>query len=86
MFHLRPITARDRSEVAELVCLSTNHWYQTRLGTKVFHAGPESTAVFFDVTRNWTRAAPSLPNIRRRDCWSGRVSTIPARPTSPWGS
>ncbi len=49
MFHLRPITARDRSEVAELVCLSTNHWYQTRLGTKVFHAGPESTAVFFDV-------------------------------------
>lgn len=40
---------RDRNEVIELIARSTNGWYESRLGFPVFPAGPESTAVFFDI-------------------------------------
>ena len=47
--HVRQMEAGDRSEVADLICDSTNHWYQVRGGPVPFPAGPEATAVFFDV-------------------------------------
>ena len=46
---LRPMEPRDRSEVAELIYLSINHWYQLHGMAKLFTAGPTSTEVFFDV-------------------------------------
>lgn len=48
-FELRPMTPADRWEVAELVCLSTNVWYQTHGRPLIFAGGPQSTTVFFDV-------------------------------------
>lgn len=46
---LRATTAEDRSEVAELVYLSTNYWYQVHRGYQVFSGGPTATEVFVDV-------------------------------------
>jgi len=48
-FCLRAMEPRDRSEVAELICVSTNYWYQKNRGTPIFSRGPEATEVFFDV-------------------------------------
>jgi GNAT superfamily N-acetyltransferase len=39
----------DRVEVAELICVSTNYWYQKRGAPPVFPAGPESTDMFCEV-------------------------------------
>ncbi len=39
----------DRTELAELICVSTNHWYQVNRGVTVFPAGPESTDLFYEV-------------------------------------
>jgi len=46
---LRPMEPADRAEIAELICLSTNSWYQAHGRPPVFPAGPEATEVFFDV-------------------------------------
>ena len=46
---VRRMEAKDRSEVAELICASTNHWYQVRGGSASFPAGPGITDVFFEV-------------------------------------
>jgi len=46
---IRPMTAADRSDVAELICLSTNVWYQSHGRPLIFSGGPASTTVFFDV-------------------------------------
>ncbi len=48
-FHLRAMLADDRSEVADLICVSTNHWYRTHGGSDIFPAGPAATEVLFDV-------------------------------------
>jgi predicted N-acetyltransferase YhbS len=47
--HIRPMQAADRSEVAELICVSTNYWFEMRGKPPVFPDGPESTEVYFDV-------------------------------------
>jgi GNAT superfamily N-acetyltransferase len=47
--HLRAMKAEDRAEVAELICVSTNAWYEKRGLPRVFPAGPEPTEVFCDV-------------------------------------
>ena len=47
--HLRPMQLEDRTEVAELICVSTNYWYQMRARPPIFTAGPASTGIFFDV-------------------------------------
>jgi GNAT superfamily N-acetyltransferase len=39
----------DRAEVAELICVSTNYWYQMRAAPPVFPGGPEATGIFCDV-------------------------------------
>ena len=46
---LRAATEADRIEVAELVCISTNYWYQTHGRGPIFAGGPETTTLFFDV-------------------------------------
>ncbi|CAN5837923.1 hypothetical protein BH10CHL1_BH10CHL1_45500 [soil metagenome] len=46
---LRPMAADDWSEVADLICLGTNYWYQTHGMGKIFGAGPESARLFCEV-------------------------------------
>ena len=46
---LRKMEPSDRTEVAELICVSTNDWYQKRGGGPIFPGGPATTAAFFDV-------------------------------------
>lgn len=46
---LRRMEQRDRSEVAELICVSTNYWYQARGNPAIFPAGPEATDIYFAV-------------------------------------
>ncbi len=45
---LRRMEAADRWEVAELICISTNAWYQMRARPPMF-SGPAAADVFFDV-------------------------------------
>lgn len=51
---LRPMTADDRYEVAELICASTNVWYQTRGRLPIFPDGPRVTEIFYDVYNDLT--------------------------------
>ena len=46
---LRSMHSTDRAEVAELIYLSTNTWYQTHGRSPLFVGGPNTAAVFFDV-------------------------------------
>lgn len=46
---LRPMQASDRTEVAELIQLSTNTWYQTHGRPRLFSRGPDGVSLFFDV-------------------------------------
>ncbi len=46
---LRKMELSDRAEVAELICVSTNQWYQARGGGPIFPDGPSATEAFFDV-------------------------------------
>jgi GNAT superfamily N-acetyltransferase len=46
---LRAMTPEDRSEVAELIYISINHWYQMHGRPPIFQGGPEVTEVFYDV-------------------------------------
>lgn len=48
-FTLRPMTAADRFEVAELIYASINVWYQRHGMSAIFVGGPQVTEVFFDV-------------------------------------
>jgi GNAT superfamily N-acetyltransferase len=47
--HIRRMESADRLEVAELICVSTNYWYQMRGKPAIFPGGPAATEVFFDV-------------------------------------
>ena len=46
---LRPMTAADRFEVAELIYASINVWYQKHGRPPIFVGGPRVTEVFYDV-------------------------------------
>ncbi len=48
-FEIRPMQASDRREVAELICDSTNAWYQKYRGFRLFSKGPQSADVFCDI-------------------------------------
>jgi len=43
------MTPADRSEVAELIYVSINYWYQTHGRPPIFTGGPRVTEVFWDV-------------------------------------
>jgi GNAT superfamily N-acetyltransferase len=46
---VRPMTAADRFEVAELIYISINHWYQMHGMPPIFRGGPQVTEAFCDV-------------------------------------
>lgn len=46
---LRSAGPADRDELAELICVSTNFWYQKRGAGPIFPHGPESTSIYIDV-------------------------------------
>lgn len=48
LMKIRQMTADDRIEVAELICLSTNVWYQVQGSGPIF-PGPEATDVYYQV-------------------------------------
>ena len=47
-YTIRKMTPADRWEVAELICFSTNYWYQVHGFPMIFSAGPQSTVFHFD--------------------------------------
>ena len=47
-YAIRKMQPEDRWEVAELICISTNFWYQVHGFPMVFAAGPQSTVFHFD--------------------------------------
>ena len=47
-FTIRAMRSEDRWEMAELICMSTNFWYQTHGYPMVFASGPQSTIFHFD--------------------------------------
>ena len=49
VMQLRAMTATDRAEVAELIYISINHWYQMHGMPAIFRGGPAVTEVFYDV-------------------------------------
>ncbi len=46
---IRRMEPRDRIELAELICISTNQWYQVNRGVTAFPGGPESTDLFYQI-------------------------------------
>jgi GNAT superfamily N-acetyltransferase len=46
---LRPLTHADRPAVAQLICVSTNYWYQVNRGFSIFANGPDSVGLFCEV-------------------------------------
>src|SRR3954451_15272502 len=46
---LRPMGDADRSELADLICVSTNYWYRASGKPAIFNAGPTATCLFADV-------------------------------------
>lgn len=46
---LRQMTDADWSAVADLICVSTNYWYQVNRGFPIFANGPESVRLFCEV-------------------------------------
>ena len=48
-FHIRPMEPSDRWEVAELICDSSNAWYQKYRGFRLFSSGPRTADVFCDI-------------------------------------
>jgi len=47
-FEVRPMQPAERLEVAELICVSTNVWYQTHGRSRIFPS-PDAAEVFCDV-------------------------------------
>ncbi len=46
---IRTMTDADRSEIAELIYVSLNYWYQAHGRPPIFTTGPSGTEVFYDV-------------------------------------
>ncbi len=46
---LRTITPQDRSELADLIYVSLNYWYQTRGRPPIFTGGPKDADAFYEV-------------------------------------
>ena len=49
MFKLRTMKTSDFDEVAELIFLSTNAWYQQRLGHPIFRCAPQDCRIYCEV-------------------------------------
>ncbi|WP_166824636.1 GNAT family N-acetyltransferase [Thalassoroseus pseudoceratinae] len=51
---LRAMNEADQSEVADLIYISINHWYQTHGAPAIFQGGPDVARVFYDVYNDLT--------------------------------
>ena len=47
--NLRALRPDEWDEVASLICISTNYWYEAQRGFRAFAAGPESCRLFPEV-------------------------------------
>lgn len=54
---LRPMTAADRSEVAETICASINVWYMKHGRPRLYVTRPDTCTVYFDVYHDLTPGA-----------------------------
>ena len=48
-YTIRTLTQADWDEVAELICLSTNYWYQTHGHSRIFNCNPYDARLFCEV-------------------------------------
>jgi len=48
-FTIRAMAPADWSEVSDLICLSTNYWYQSQGKPPIFTSGPAATRLFCEV-------------------------------------
>jgi GNAT superfamily N-acetyltransferase len=48
-FRIRQMQQQDWSEVADLICVSTNFWYQAQGKPPIFQNGPDATRLFCEV-------------------------------------
>ena len=67
---IRPMTAEDKSNVAELIYASINTWYQLRGMPPIFRGGPKVTEIFYArisifTFLSLTFRAPSTPLLMR---------------------
>ena len=84
---LRTMNREDWDEVAELIHLSTNYWYETNRNLKIFPCRPDEVDLFCRVYEALRpQLLSGLPYSHRPDESSVRVSIIPAKPTFHWGS
>src|SRR5437879_6415910 len=67
--HLRPMTDTDRAEVAELIYVSINTWYQKHGRPRLFLGGPQVTEVYYDVYNALTPGCSVVAENSR----SGRI-------------
>jgi len=77
---LRPLEKSDRFEAAELICVSTNVWYQTHGRPPIFPGGPATTEVFFDVYQDLDPGCGVVAVHRRTGRMAGLCFVHP-RPT-----
>ena len=49
IFEIRPMTEADWNEVAELICLSTNYWYEANGKSRIFGCDPAEVQLFCQV-------------------------------------
>lgn len=48
-YHIRTMQSKDRYEVADLIHISINHWYQLNGKPRIFQGGPDIADVFYQV-------------------------------------
>jgi GNAT superfamily N-acetyltransferase len=68
-FSIRVMRPEDRWEVAELICMSTNYWYQVHGFPMIFPSGPQSTVFHFDTYHTLEGSS----GIVAADVESGRI-------------
>lgn len=77
---IRTMQPSDRAEVAELVCVSTNYWFQMNGNPAVFPDGPDSTSIYFDVYQTLDDGYNLVAVNEDNGCLAGSVFLHP-RPT-----
>ena len=85
-FQLRPMTPGNRSEVVDLICVSTNYWYRIHGGADVFPAGPAATEVFFDVYQALDPGCGVVAEHPQTGRLMGSCFVHPRKRTSRWAS
>lgn len=77
---IRTMQPSDRAEVAEMICVSTNYWFQMNGNPAVFPDGPDSTSIYFDVYETLDAGQNLVAVNEDNGCLAGSVFLHP-RPT-----